>query len=589
MPGALAFHESIELGGRTISLNDVFSPAHIKFVLGEDRPGTLRLIETIETQGTSQLDDSLWPLDLGPTEDASRHIRVLFARKHQNALHKGLMWRLEDRDALAIFTDRTADDVETFRALLHELTHCLHLHHNDYEGSRYKVGSTIEGASPSATVKWALSGASRQHLLQDPALEIWPGGLGFYQLTEEHLRRHQPQPSQETSLYRLSNAQPSTTPGSGFSKYQPSSVGLGLALAAEKPSLDVSLETQRHRVLTHEPLLLTIGIHNRSDHAQSVLPLIDPNFGYLEIEVKRPMAAEFTRFRPAMLADAGDVAPIALAPNASLHEEVPIFFGSDGWTFDEPGEYQLRARYSPSDLDDRVDSSIESEAIRLTVSGPTTACDAEFGNAFSESSGALFLLYRGGARFQDAHKRLREAVVECPRSPYAPYAKLALGVAAVREAQQMAAIESSREHLAVASRYLRSLYEEGLPPRSVAVAIDELARGLERIGNIKESTLLRGEVRQHLDGEESAADLFPALRSTGSEIFVPRHWSRNPYPRSLAVGSKHYFAVSGDTFWTIARRFRSGSLSWQELTALPGNRYINDPNLIFPGDPILLE
>lgn len=68
---------------------------------------------------------------------------------------------------------------------------------------------------------------------------------------------------------------------------------------------------------------------------------------------------------------------------------------------------------------------------------------------------------------------------------------------------------------------------------------------------------------------------------------VAKHWSRNPYPADIPEGMHYYIVVKGDTLWDISGRFLKNPLLWPQIWE--DNKYIKNANLIYPGDPILLE
>jgi outer membrane protein OmpA-like peptidoglycan-associated protein len=59
-----------------------------------------------------------------------------------------------------------------------------------------------------------------------------------------------------------------------------------------------------------------------------------------------------------------------LQPGEQTEHTVPIFFGDDGWTFPEPGEYEIRARLQAGSAPDAV-----SAAIPITVARPQSEDD----------------------------------------------------------------------------------------------------------------------------------------------------------------------------------------------------------------------
>jgi hypothetical protein len=52
--------------------------------------------------------------------------------------------------------------------------------------------------------------------------------------------------------------------------------------------------------LVGEPLILTAGVSNTGSETRAVLDLLDPAYGFLNVEIKRPGSSVFEPFRPAV-------------------------------------------------------------------------------------------------------------------------------------------------------------------------------------------------------------------------------------------------------------------------------------------------
>jgi len=68
---------------------------------------------------------------------------------------------------------------------------------------------------------------------------------------------------------------------------------------------------------------------------------------------------------------------------------------------------------------------------------------------------------------------------------------------------------------------------------------------------------------------------------------VPKpHWSKYKYPKKLPSNVKVHIVKKGDTLWDIAKLYLNNPFLWPQIWQL--NKYIENANLIFPGDPIIL-
>ena len=83
--------------------------------------------------------------------------------------------------------------------------------------------------------------------------------------------------------------------------------------------------------------------------------------------------------------------------------------------------------------------------------------------------------------------------------------------------------------------------------------------------------------------EPKAGELPPPLEA---EMTIAEHWSKNPYPRTVAAGSRLHVVERGDTLWDLAERYYSNPFLWPQIW--DANKYIPNAHWIYPGDPIVI-
>ncbi len=64
------------------------------------------------------------------------------------------------------------------------------------------------------------------------------------------------------------------------------------------------------------------------------------------------------------------------------------------------------------------------------------------------------------------------------------------------------------------------------------------------------------------------------------------HWSKYKYPTELPEGAKIHYIVKGDTLWDLAEHYLGNPFLWPKIWEQ--NKYITDPDLIFPQDPLII-
>jgi LysM domain len=78
-------------------------------------------------------------------------------------------------------------------------------------------------------------------------------------------------------------------------------------------------------------------------------------------------------------------------------------------------------------------------------------------------------------------------------------------------------------------------------------------------------------------------ELPPPLQA---EMTVAEHWSKNPYPRTMAAGSRVHIVAKGDTLWDLAGRYYNNPFLWPQIW--DANKYVPNAHWIYPGDPIVI-
>jgi hypothetical protein len=75
-----------------------------------------------------------------------------------------------------------------------------------------------------------------------------------------------------------------------------------------------------------------------------------------------------------------------------------------------------------------------------------------------------------------------------------------------------------------------------------------------------------------------------SLQETAGEIVIPPHWSRYQAPTSYPEGTRIHIIQRGDTLWDLSNQYFQNAFLWPQLW--DANRYIENPHLIYPGDPL---
>ncbi len=387
MQGTPEIPTSLTIGGREVSLKSIYEGSGVEVVVQQDEVNLPRIdrVRLADLHGLMTAFDTVRP----PAGVGKVHALVVTADEEKPST-LGIMFDFNDKDVnslpregFAVFASPHENLNNTPAELLltaaHELAHCFNLHHADWEGSRFGEDATVEGYSMADTVRWALSPRSVEHLRVHQVTEVWPGqgGLPFGSVGRGHLSRHQSDPAESYSVVDDSPAAAGVAREAGSRKGLAREASTVSAIDAD--DLRLVLEAPKTSYVVGEPVVLTVGVHNTGSRDRYVLPLLDPRYQFLNVEIRRPGETDFRAFRSAVLADARGVKADRLKPGDTRHEEIKVFFGADGWTFQQPGTYEVRADYPSGGLTsatfDRPEGRVQSPVLVLHVQAPTATTD----------------------------------------------------------------------------------------------------------------------------------------------------------------------------------------------------------------------
>jgi len=403
----------------------------------------------------------------------------------------------------------------------HEMAHCFNLHHPDWEGTAFSHDATVESYSLTDTVRWALSSQSKEHLLHHHRRLVEPGPLGlpFGLETRAHLDAHKSDPPESFVAVDpgdLDAARRGTVPPRATAARASLARTAAGAEAREDSGLRLHLHSPKQAYVLGEPVVMTVGVHNDGTTSRMVIPSLNPYNRFLNVEVQAPGSGDFLPFRPAVLADARGKPAVELGPGESLHEEVRIFFGADGWTFRKAGIYSVRADY-PSGVGPDA-GRIRSEVVRVEIREPASEADTAAerlvmgtGDERATEQG-VFLLLDGGDHLKRGAGSLRRIAEQFPSAAQAPAARLALGLSSLSPTVDPSRRTRPGPRLEEAQRYLSGILDANLPASSVLKAQMALVNELEKRGDrARARTILQQTVRK-FEGLESAKTAVEAFK-----------------------------------------------------------------------------
>jgi hypothetical protein len=509
MEGTTPLQLEQTINGVVISLAGLYAPANLEVEVLTDESNLPRE-ETVRLADLHALMTAHRRRDV---DDAAVHIHVLVVTEDQDDPDTlGIMFDFGDQDsndvpreAFAIFESAHRGlpggvERELLLTSAHELAHCFNLHHSDWEGSSFKRDSTIEGYSLTDSVRWALSSKSLAHLTtHDPRMVIPGGGsLPFGLETQAHIDLHASFPPEHFEVIDPSrSAAIKRAPGLG----RDAAVRASLAwqrsrrLTADEEPLRLELWSHKDGYEVGEPIELTARLRNDGAAPVEALALLEPEYGFLNVALRRleDDGERWVPFQPAVRRDArAGMRTASIAPGEALHGQARVFFGSAGWTFEEPGTYEIVADYPGRDLES--DARLVSEPLRIVIAAPATEAGITARRILSEESSAhlgkeqgLYLLFQGGAHLEQGAAKMRELVQQAPAASHAASANLALAQAALEPSIDPTRRAAPAADLDAARRYYEAVDAKQISPWALQEVSSTFAGKLLQRGDTAES------------------------------------------------------------------------------------------------------
>ena len=522
MQGTPPLQDTQTLGGAQVSLAGIYAPGGLDLEVRHDQND----LPTAPSVRLADLHALLTAFRSLPAPPDGRHVHVLVVTAEAERPDTlGIMFDFGDsnpndipREGCAIFASAHEDlpgggAPELLLTTAHEVAHVFNLHHTDWEGDSFRNDSTIEGYSMADTVRWALSTQSKAHLRGHPERLVHPGAgsLPFASITPEHAAGHQLIPGESYVVVDPSALGTARRAPGGVREMAVRSAREHRVVARDAHPLRLTLEAPKTDYIVGEPVTLTVGIHNTGPDAREVLELLDPSFGFLNIEIRRPGSRVFEPFRPAVRAYGRGGAPLSLASDDTVHGEVKLFFGAEGWTFEKPGTYVVRADYPADAL--ISEKRLQSEEVTLQVVEPSSDTARRASHLMLGTEQGLFLLFNGGDHLVKGRESLEKVSEEAGATPFAPAARLALGRSALEPTVGAQGVTSRQPaRLDEAQRYLEKTLDTDLPALSRLWAQEALAEALVSNDQVSEAEAVRRRTIEALEGEKTTSSEIKKLR-----------------------------------------------------------------------------
>lgn len=177
-----------------------------------------------------------------------------------------------------------------------------------------------------------------------------------------------------------------------------------------------------------EPVVLQLNLESTDTRGKVVNQHLHPNTSYVQVGINKP-GGKAVVYRP-FIQNCAEPEMINLSPALpSINDSAYIGYGQDGFYFDSPGVYDVRAVYHAPD-----GSKVFSNTLKVRVRAPVDKTEDEIAELFlGDEQGQLLYLLGSDSRFLTGGNDALDLVIDKHGThPLAVYAKMVKGVNASR-------------------------------------------------------------------------------------------------------------------------------------------------------------
>ena len=195
----------------------------------------------------------------------------------------------------------------------------------------------------------------------------------------------------------------------------------------DESGLTLEISTHQPNFALGEPFVLQIALKTTDSRGHRAHTWLHPNYGLVKVVIDKPNG-EVVAYEPLIDHLVGERSRDFL-PGDVEADSAYIGYGKDGFIFDQPGNYRIRAAYAALD-----GSEILSDIITARVRYPVTAAEEELADLFmGEDQGTLLYLLGSDSEYLKKGNDAFDVVLEkFPKSDMATYARLAKGINVAR-------------------------------------------------------------------------------------------------------------------------------------------------------------
>ena len=271
---------------------------------------------------------------------------------------------------------------------------------------------------------------------------------------------------------------------------------LSLDIVENNTGLKLELQPVRSSFMLGEPVVVEIKLRSRQREERVVNANIHPKYEQVQIGIMRP-DGRIMAYEPVGHNCMAEKLESLSEEADTLYASAYIGYGRQGFYFDSPGMYRLKAAYRTQD-----GSLVQSSEVKIRVKSPHNATDDHIADAYLQDDvGMLFYLLGSDCpALQHGNDLLKEVASKYPKNHLALYADFILGVNEgmafkTVDPQRSSGIELRKRDVNAAGTHLEKVFAEsagdsGLDNITLNWTYRHLASGLQKEGDDKGAAML---------------------------------------------------------------------------------------------------
>jgi hypothetical protein len=238
-----------------------------------------------------------------------------------------------------------------------------------------------------------------------------------------------------------------------------------------------------------EPVVVELKLSTTDLRGRATHDYLHPNNGLVSIAIHQP-SGQTVVYRPLLPRCVDEARRVQLdsTKRPAIYQSAYIGYGRDGFYFQQPGPYTVRAQYVADD-----GSRVVSQVLRLMVRSPLSRADQQVAELMmGEEQGQLFYLLGSDSDALRAGNEALDVVLDQHGDhPLAVYARLVKGINAERDFKNLTVDKSLQVRPAEAGKSIQllssvveaSTQEQGVDNITLNTVMRRLARAEAKAGN----------------------------------------------------------------------------------------------------------